>query len=462
MALASCTSEKVVYRSTPAFTTPPTAAANFVGYSQPTTKQTVCGNCHVDQQAKWLQTKHSSAWADLQASGHASAACVACHSVSKLGNAATSDSVGYIATSDPRYQDVQCESCHGAGLQHVTAPALGNRPLASIAVDTGAAINSGCGECHTGTHEPFVDEWRLSKHSNVEAAAVSGGTECQGCHTAQGALQAFGVNTAYLEQGQVSTKPLAIVCAVCHDPHSPANGKQLRFSVSSTDPTQNLCVRCHQRRSAPDPTSSRGPHSPEGPTLLGYAGWWPPSFQLVGGDTIVATHGSASNPNLCATCHVARFAVNDPKTGNLTFQATGHKFVAIPCLDSNGIPTTGTCDISQRTFAACTGSGCHGSQDVARSAMITVGQRITTLENTLSGMIAKVPKTEFSTTDTRFTTGEGAQFNLQLAQSAGSYVHNPFLIEALLTASIKQITLDYGIAPSNRVDLRNILRSTAH
>ena len=84
MALASCTSEKVVYRSTPAFTTPPTAAANFVGYSQPTTKQTVCGNCHVDQQAKWLQTKHSSAWADLQASGHASAACVACQAGREL------------------------------------------------------------------------------------------------------------------------------------------------------------------------------------------------------------------------------------------------------------------------------------------------------------------------------------------------------------------------------------------
>ena len=48
-----------------------TKDAAFVGYSDPTTKQTTCGNCHIDRQTDWAATKHASAWADLQASGGA-------------------------------------------------------------------------------------------------------------------------------------------------------------------------------------------------------------------------------------------------------------------------------------------------------------------------------------------------------------------------------------------------------
>jgi hypothetical protein len=36
--------------------------------------------------------------------------------------------------------------------------------LASIKSDTGAAVTNGCAECHSGTHHPFVEEWRMSRH----------------------------------------------------------------------------------------------------------------------------------------------------------------------------------------------------------------------------------------------------------------------------------------------------------
>lgn len=459
---SSCTSEKIVYRSEPSFTTPPAAAANFVGYADTTTKQTVCGNCHVDKQTEWAGTKHATAWADLQASGHAGASCEPCHTISQNGNASTTDAVGYTATKDARYQDVQCESCHGPGLAHVTAPSLTNKPLASIAVDTGTAFGNGCGECHSGTHEPFVDEWKQSLHAVANSHAV-GNAACQPCHTAQGALLAFGVNTAYREKDSVATNPQAIVCAVCHDPHAKDNDHQLRFPIDVADESQNLCMKCHQRRGTPDLTSaSSGAHSPEGPTLLGFAGWIPPNMTTTGTDTIIATHGSERNPGLCATCHVSRFTVTDPATGNFAFQATGHLFLAIPCLDATGKPTTGDCDVSQRTFAACAGSGCHGSGDVAKSAMLTVEQRFALLDSTLSHQIAKIPATEFSNTDGKYTTGEGAKFNLSLSRKAGQYVHNPFLIEALMTASIRQITIDYGIPASDKVNLNNILPGSSH
>ena len=65
--------------------------------------------------------------------------------------------------------------------------------------------------------------------------------------------------------------------------------------------------------------------------------------------------------------------------------------------------------------------------------------------------------TELNYKSTTLTTAKGAKWNLMLAQKPGGWVHNPFLIEALLTASIKQMQIDYGIAPSGNVTLNNIL-----
>jgi hypothetical protein len=76
-------------------------------------------------------------------------------------------------------------------------------------------------------------------------------------------------------------------------------------------------------------------------------------------------------------------------------------------------------------------------------------------------MIDKIPASEFSTSDNRYSTGEGAKFNNQLALAPGSMIHNPFLIEALITSSIKQITIDYGISSPPGVSLENQLQKHA-
>jgi len=65
VALNGCVDEKIVYRDGPNFAAPPAAAASFLGYSDEANKVTVCGNCHVGQQAKWKETKHASAFATL-------------------------------------------------------------------------------------------------------------------------------------------------------------------------------------------------------------------------------------------------------------------------------------------------------------------------------------------------------------------------------------------------------------
>jgi predicted CXXCH cytochrome family protein len=450
---AGCTDERVVFRDRDLLADLPANAQGFLGYSNAEAKLTVCGNCHIDPQTQWAGTAHADAWATLDANAGQQAFCEGCHTVSEQGNILTDTNAGWPATQDPRYHDVQCEACHGPGLEHVRNPGA-TQPLASLGVTIDA--NNGCGECHSGVHHPFVEEWAESGHGSV-IASPAGRPECQGCHTGQGALVAFGAHDAeYVEKG--STTPLPIACGVCHDPHSATFDKQLRFPIDVPDEEQNLCMRCHHKRGLPDETSpSRGPHSPEGPLLLGDAGWVPPNMPLEPGTRIVGTHGTEANPRLCAGCHVYRYDVTD-NSGNFVVSSVGHRFAATPCVDGNGAPTGAVdCTQAERSYASCTTAGCHGNQNAARSAHLVAETRLLTLADQLEALLAQVPPSEFSTTDNRYSTAEGAKFNMELARINGTEVHNPFLAEALLLASIVQVQEDYGLAPTQPMSLESRL-----
>lgn len=448
LATSACTDETIVFKDRELFEEPLAAANGFLGYTDQSTKLTVCGNCHVGPQSQWETSGHADAWAGLQDSGHAQAFCEGCHTVNELGNVAA-ETAGYNATTEDRYHDVQCESCHGPGLEHVTAPADENVPLAPLTASLDATL--GCGECHQQEHHPFVEDWSASRHAMFNDHA---GTRdaCVSCHTGEGALAAFGVNDPYLEESSIvpgSSVPgdhLTITCGVCHDPHGSANDAQLRFSISVPNEDQNLCMKCHHKRGIPDPTSSRGPHSPQGPLLVGEAGWWPPNLDLGPGD-IVATHGSEANPRLCAGCHVNSYEVTDAATGEFIITATGHLFQATPCVDGNGQPTGETdCADTNKNFSGCAVSGCHGSASGARSAMLAATLRLQNLADQLNALVAQVPASEFDTSDGRFTTGEGAKFNAGFADFNGTAAHNPFLAEALMIASIQQVREEYGLS----------------
>lgn len=456
MTLLSACDADVIYRDANPFEAPPAGAGDFLGYSSVSAKRTVCGNCHIGKQGQWQQTAHASAFATLKANSAAQPMCEGCHTVNARGNVSTAESAGWLATKNARYQDVQCESCHGPGLTHVTNPdAAGTKPLATLAV--GVDLARGCGQCHSGAHQPFAEEWASSNHANLRTSSTTGlphsrftNTSCAGCHEAKAILQAWGVNSTFMQE-TADNGVLAVTCAVCHDPHSKRNPAQLRFSIETPAIEANLCMKCHMRRATPVVTSSYGPHAPEGPLLLGEAGWFPPNFTVAPG-ALVGTHGSDRNPRLCATCHVNAYEVTDATT-NTTFHATGHSFQAIPCVDAAGLPTgSRDCELTQRSFRSC--AGCHLSENGARSALTVAELRIERLIAEISGLLARIPSTEFSTSDGRYTTGEGSKFNMALAQKTGSAAHNPFLIEGLLLASIKQIELDYGLKPSLGLSLQ--------
>jgi len=482
LSLSGCVDEKIVYRDRELWEQPPAAAVGFLGYSKAEEKLTVCGNCHMGQQGAWQETAHAGAWESLQGSGHAAATCEGCHTASELGNL-VEVVAGYNTTKDPRYEDVQCESCHGPGLEHVSNPSKGTIESVLAPVMTGMSLKTGCIECHNGTHHPYGEEWAASMHGKAAANSAASRAECQECHTAEDALVKFGLTKVYQEKGEYFgslTKNMPITCTVCHDPHDDHYAGQLRKSVSEADLTKNLCMKCHYKRGIPDPTTYRGAHSPEGPLVVGDGGWWSDTMKAAfKSGRVDATHGSpAANPELCAGCHMNRFDYKD--AAGVTINGTGHTFEAIPCVDGNGAPiVNGTCTTDQRTYKSCTAAGCHGSEAVARSAVTTsqlrVANLVAELDRTLQKVHAdwktcrsKVPpaagscggttgtfngKPTFNTADALFTTAEGAAFNHDMGARVTAVIHNPLLVEALLITSIQQVKKDYGVTTPMTVDL---------
>jgi predicted CXXCH cytochrome family protein len=470
LAGAGCTTEKIVFQDRDPFNPPPDRTNGFLGYYTVPTQQTTCGNCHAGFQGKWKQTAHAKAYSTLATlpAGRAQDFCYNCHTVSSRGNAAASPA-GWEAVKDSAYRDVQCESCHGPGLPHVQGVGQGTlvRPLAKVSM-TGDGT---CGDCHSGAHHPFVEEWSQSGHAVVNTY-MAGNTSsgCASCHDGRGALKAWGVESNYQERDN-ATAYQATTCAVCHDPHGGPNAKQLRFPVDTPDPERNLCMKCHMRRNEPTFTQS-SPHAPQGAVLLGTGGYRPAGFSYDEA-RVFGSHATDRNPKLCAGCHVASFTVNDPQ-GNFVFQATGHLFRALPCLDANGKPTADeNCAYTStaRAWGTCTSAGCHANAGVAASLFTTVRNRLKMLTDQLwvdsngnrsmqaaptdAGMLPTVRQmrpSEWSTTDNRVTPAEGAEFNARLCGEYGQStadnskgVHNPFLCEALLIATINEIRTFYGL-----------------
>ncbi len=437
----------------------PPATASFIGYSNPETKQTTCGNCHVLKQASWLKTGHANAWKDLQASGHASASCDKCHTTSGATNIGA-DSAGYpsaSAATQKYYQDVQCEACHGPGGAHVTTPDE-TQPIPYFAsLDSINGNGVGCGTCHSGPpHNPFYEDWSKGAHGIFEAHAISAGGSCLQCHEGKTAATRFGASQTYVEAS--STNPILIGCVTCHNPHGSSYTHEVRMPIDVRD-TTNLCIQCHQRNAIPTASNTRGPHSPQGPTFLGYSGWQPAGFTWDTASNLTTHANPAANPTLCAGCHVATLDVNNA-AGKLAWHYTGHSFFAIPCVDTAGIDSTNSCDVSQRSFAACATSGCHSSAAVAESYFNSLSSEMAFLQSILwvdkngngkvdttdGGLLARVPPAELSTT-TSVTVARGALFNYQLVNTDASHgAHNPPYLRALLTATIQAVQQQYGLS----------------
>ena len=453
------------------------SAGGFLGYYTADSKQSLCGNCHGDEQMAWVDSRHAGAWTTLQASASAAAECEGCHTVTERGNALV-EPAGYNVVTDASYGDVQCESCHGPGMNHIASPDA-TQPLASIVADSN--ITNGCGECHGSERNPSLVDWSDSHHASPPSYAA--GHDCAECHEGKEALIVkFGETAEYLEKTDTTTL-VPITCAVCHDPHGSEHARQLRASIT-TGSLNHLCVRCHSRTAVPP--SSRGPHGAQGLLVLGQdVGWIPPSF-----DTSLATtstHALATkNERICVTCHVVAF-----DDDGADIHSTGHTFRAASCLDAQGLPTDGPCADSERDFRACVAPGCHATESDALNRYRRLGGTLNDLldeiwfdedsdgsiDATDAGLLPQVvamnDTSQLDLSDETVTVAEGALWNAQLAhskarpwfgdgevfgeefsahQSSGNGVHNGFFLERLLKASIEALVDEYGLSAAPGVD----------
>jgi predicted CXXCH cytochrome family protein len=488
--LSACTDEKLVEVPVdrPPFNPPADSVNGFLGLYDVATNQTTCGNCHVNNQGEWAQTDHADAFATLENSDHDQPFCYSCHTVSANGNLVglTGQPGGWDVVQSQAYRNVQCESCHGPGLAHVSNPTSTNVPLAYVTVaDTAAS----CAACHNGTHHPYVEQWQESAHANFRGGADEPGIRsgCTTCHNGRDAIAMLTGNspTNYVEKGSAG---FSITCAVCHDPHANTNEGQLRRPIDNPDQATNLCSTCHVRAATATPAftiNSRGAHAAQGAVFFGEAaGWQPPGFTFDPSNPVYSAHLSR-NDRLCAGCHVPSFTVTDANGDEFT--SVGHLFSPNPCKDANGLPTTGDCafNATARFWTGCLGSGCHNSEAEAAGLFNSERQTVQLLENTLwtdtdgdqvldqtdGGVLAAVLRqrpttvtpatdsTHFCCTgtlkDNSLSVAEGALFNARMlganlySHNDGSYgIHNPALYEGMLAASITAVRTRYNIPAS--------------
>ncbi len=114
-----------------------------------------CRECHEEIVAQWETTKHAHAFATLEERGRQyDRDCTPCHTTG------FEDRGGFVALDvTPGLVNVQCESCHGNGHDHVADP-----DVATVGRARGA-----CATCHRGQHSPEFDfdtYWPKIRHGD--------------------------------------------------------------------------------------------------------------------------------------------------------------------------------------------------------------------------------------------------------------------------------------------------------
>jgi Doubled CXXCH motif (Paired_CXXCH_1) len=238
--------------------------------------------------------------------------------------------------------NVQCESCHGPGYQHVfgSQPLLGDTNFISVSVNAGT-----CAQCHDSrtTHalatrwNTKATEWSNSKRARSPRTPSGPGREaCVRCHTTPGFIN-FTTKGTLINS---NTLYEAITCAACHNPHSATNAHQLRATASYTLPEGTtvtnvgngaICMTCHHSRNGSAEQNiakyklnqatwaggvSFGPHdSTAGDMVEGVNA-------ITYGKTIPSGSHSAVIPNVCVGCHMQPVATTHPAFG----KAGGHTY----------------------------------------------------------------------------------------------------------------------------------------
>lgn len=112
-----------------------------------------CGACHQAELAVWSQSAHARAFAALEKRNqHFESKCLSCHTTGY-------ESGGFQQVHlTPHLTNVQCETCHGPGQEHIADPM---KPYGQVLTP------HACLTCHTRADSPafdFADYWAKIQH----------------------------------------------------------------------------------------------------------------------------------------------------------------------------------------------------------------------------------------------------------------------------------------------------------
>ena len=330
-------------------------AGLFLGMEGGTVK---CVSCHSSTATKYMATAHATATkkqfdAMEGSSSHFGESCLECHATGYNLEAVNDGFDDHTFTFPGTFEtgmydsmktaypdamaraDVQCESCHGPGSEHIGNVADG-KMVSSLDSKT-------CAACHedAGTHHYIPTQWDASGHdaTDYDERGFHGGHSigafvgyagnragCAACHSGSGYAQwdneGKPVNSIGLP-ASISVVPAGtnISCAACHDPHDATSIHQLRLSDTQlgdgTPVTFDLygtgaqCMECHRSRRdaavyASDPNSGSshfGPHhGPQADMLIGANA---PAFPELGNKILPSSPHAVAGGNSCVDCHMA-------------------------------------------------------------------------------------------------------------------------------------------------------------
>lgn len=399
-----------------------------------------CSTCHSTTHAGWETTGHAEAWAGLMTSGHVASYCYPCHAVMDD----VSGNSGYDDAAIAMFEDVQCESCHGPGSEHISAPGSNDMTVDYTSLS--------CGTCHEGEHHPYLTEWTESPHNFDETSShgAPANASCQGCHEGGAALTRLsGDLSAFYGSGAVANdieEILPVTCQVCHVSHSAENMGQLRTvadvqlteangetPVITDGGTGKLCMQCHHARRGGESQIANGyahfgPHSSPQADMVAaksaYHGVADPGFTWSG-----QFHLNVQNS--CKTCHLDMAEYS----ASVGYAVTGHTFE----------PTTNSCVPCHGEITAFNEIMAHNDFDgdgTVEGIQDEVGGLVTMLTETLEADIdpdsLALYGLEGCLGDTAISTEamRKAGYNLVFVESDGSHgIHNPgYTIQLLQTS----------------------------
>jgi len=223
-----------------------------------------------------------------------------------------------IDTKQPHEWNVGCETCHGAGSNHVASPKLFN--ILNPARQNYVQANDTCIQCHS-QGQPLTNpikgqyyDWAVGYHAGLK---LSDYWKLEEHKLGETSFTHFPDGTAHKNrmQGNDFVQSLmynrGVTCFSCHDPHGTQNDAMLR------KPVNEICSSCHSVGNQNGPhtaTLEEHTHHKAGSTGSQCVACHMPKIlpELPGGP-FVATHNfhfitpaqtEAQNiPNACNTCH---------------------------------------------------------------------------------------------------------------------------------------------------------------